>query len=43
MLLLDVIIVKKLSRVKAHMLKLPNFGIKACVKVVDEYHNEMQK
>ncbi|XP_075640207.1 uncharacterized protein LOC142611947 [Castanea sativa] len=31
------------SRVKAHMLKLPNFGIQACAKVGDEYLNEMQK
>ena len=31
------------SRVKAHLLKLSNFGIQPCVKVGDEYQNEMQK
>ncbi|XP_030940040.1 uncharacterized protein LOC115964964 [Quercus lobata] len=31
------------SRVKAHLLKLPKFGIQACAKVGDEYQNEMQK
>ena len=31
------------SRVKAHLLKLPKFGIQACAKVGDEYHDEMQK
>ena len=48
MLPLDVTIVKKkikgsYSRVKAHLLKLSNFGIQPCVKVGDEYQNEMQK
>ena len=28
---------------KAHLLKLSNFGIQACAKVGDEYQNEMQK
>ena len=42
MLPLDVTIVKKkikgsYSRVKAHLLKLSNFGIQPCVKVGDEY------
>ena len=31
------------SRVKAHLLKLSNFGIQPCAKVGDEYQNEMQK
>ena len=31
------------SRVKAHLLKLPKFGIQACAKVGDEYYDEMQK
>ena len=31
------------SRVKAHLLKLPKFGIQVCAKVGDEYQNEMQK
>ena len=31
------------SRVKAHLLKLPKFGIQVCAKVGDEYHDEMQK
>ena len=48
MLLSDITIVKKTfkgsySRVKAHLLKLPKFGIQACAKVGDEYQNEMQK
>ena len=28
---------------KAHLLKLSNFGIQPCVKVGDKYQNEMQK
>ena len=31
------------SRVKAHLLKLSNFGIQPCAKVRDKYQNEMQK
>ena len=31
------------SRVKAHILELPNYGIQSCVKVVDEYRMEMQQ
>ncbi|XP_030963547.1 uncharacterized protein LOC115984664 [Quercus lobata] len=31
------------SRVKAHLLKLPKFGIQVCAKVGDEYHDEIQK
>ncbi|XP_075640485.1 uncharacterized protein LOC142612254 [Castanea sativa] len=31
------------SRVKAHLLKLSNYGIQPCGKVGDEYLNEMQK
>ena len=31
------------SMVKAHLLKLPKFGIQVCAKVGDEYHDKMHK